>query len=988
MKNIKISTQLIFGFATLFFFVIILGVVSYFQSNKIQSQLETIYNHPLQVRSALGEFRADILTIQSDMKDILLSRDEMKISLNINQIEASKAIAFKQIHILYNQFLGPLAEIDSLNQAFINWNLTCQETARLQSEGKVKEAIDRTADSGLSDSQLKVLNASFDKIDNYAKNKSIVLYKSAEELKNALNWQLILLVVSILLLSLLVNYILLKKIKKPIQELSEATQRFHAGDMSARSSYFLKNEFGLLSDSFNTMVEHIQQNTVLDEKFAHLASLMLSEYDAKKFFQATLNAMATHTVAQMAAIYLLNDDKTSYEHFESFGMDMNARKSFAVAGFDGEFGAVLSSGKIQHLQHIAEDSRFVFNTVSGSFIPREIITIPIHSDNEIIAIISLATINSFDKQSIQLIHKILPTLSARIEGILAFHKMKKISEKLEQQNAELNAQKTELSAQSAELTEQNTELEMQKKQLNEANHLKTNFLSNMSHELRTPLNSVIALSGVLNRRLAQQIPEEEYSYIEVIERNGKHLLELINDILDISRIEAGYEEMEISKFSVNNLISNVVSMIHPQAEQKDIDLFYNNDDSNIIIYSDTQKCHHILQNIIANAVKFTEKGKVEVSVHQDIDTVVFTISDTGIGIDQNHILHIFDEFRQADGSTSRKFGGSGLGLAIAKKYALLLGGNISVNSTLGKGSEFILSLPLRYDEQNSIVEERKSTVSNYSIKPIPNHATTTSIDKCILLVEDSEAAIIQLKDFLEESGYQLLIARNGGEALEIISHTIPDAIILDLMMPGVDGFEVLKTLREAEPTAHIPVLILTAKQITKEDLKFLTRNNIHQLIQKGDVKRNELLNAVSSMVSPKIIEASTPQKDLPTINGKPQVLVVEDNPDNMITVKALLSDNYTVLEAVNGLEGIAMAKENTLHLILMDIALPEVDGIEAFKTIRKDVRLQHIPIVALTASAMTSDREIILSYGFDAYIPKPIDEKVFFKTINEVLYGK
>jgi CheY-like chemotaxis protein len=211
-------------------------------------------------------------------------------------------------------------------------------------------------------------------------------------------------------------------------------------------------------------------------------------------------------------------------------------------------------------------------------------------------------------------------------------------------------------------------------------------------------------------------------------------------------------------------------------------------------------------------------------------------------------------------------------------------------------------------------------------------------------------------------------------------------MILDLMMPGIDGFEVLETIRNAEATAHIPVLILTAKHITKDELKFLKRNNIHELIQKGDIKRNELLNAVSSMVPTESITIKTPRK-LQDIKGKPIVLAVEDNPDNMLTVKAILAQDFTVIEATDGIKGIALAKKHLPNLILMDIALPGMDGIEAFKAIRNDPRLEYIPIIALTASAMVSDRETILGYGFDAYIAKPIDERIFFKTIKETLYG-
>jgi CheY-like chemotaxis protein len=207
------------------------------------------------------------------------------------------------------------------------------------------------------------------------------------------------------------------------------------------------------------------------------------------------------------------------------------------------------------------------------------------------------------------------------------------------------------------------------------------------------------------------------------------------------------------------------------------------------------------------------------------------------------------------------------------------------------------------------------------------------------------------------------------------------------MMPGIDGFDVLKTIREAERTAHIPVLILTARHISKEELGFLKRNNIHQLIQKGDVNRGDLQNAVTTMAFPEQVPTEQPQRERRPIQGKPLLLVVEDNPDNMLTVKAILADNYRVIEASDGREGVEMARKHMPDLILMDIALPGMDGVEAFKAIRNDARLQHVPIIALTASAMVSDRETILAHGFDAYVAKPIDDRLFFKSINEALYG-
>lgn len=624
--------------------------------------------------------------------------------------------------------------------------------------------------------------------------------------------------------------------------------------------------------------------------------------------------------------------------------------------------------------------------------------------------VSLASLRKYTAQTVDLFYKIYDVLSARIDGILAYRSIRKAATRLQQQNIELEQQRNELKQQSAELEQQNRELEIQKNQLREASRLKTTFLSNMSHELRTPLNSVIALSGVLNRRLQGQIPEDEYSYIGVIERNGRQLLTLINDILDISRIEAGREEVEINEFDMDNAIAEVVEMIQPQANDRKIELLQHKSESKILLQSDNKKVRHILQNLIANAVKFTEKGSVEVRAKNADNSIIVSIKDTGIGIPAEHLLHIFDEFRQADSSTSRRFGGTGLGLAIARKYARLLGGDITVVSEPDKGSEFTLVLPEKAGSKIPIQEiDRRFDVSantgSSQILKLENNAEKSTNAKSILLVEDSEPAIVQIKDMLESNNYKVRAARSGAEALRFLSEFMPDAIILDLMMPVMDGFELLEKIRNFEKTKDVPVLILTAKHITKDDIKFLKTNNIHQLIQKGDVQRDALLHAVYTMVTEletKIRtretlsaeftshyseqEIENPIKD--SQNAELTVLIVEDNSDNMTTVKAVIGDKFKTIEAVNGVDAVEKAQKFIPDFILMDIALPKLDGIQAFKQIRNDPRLAHIPVIALTASAMLSDRETILAHGFEAYIPKPIDEKQFFDILNKVIYGK
>ncbi len=987
-KDINIGTQLKLGFMAILLFVIMLGVVSYLQSEKIHQQIEDMYMHPLKVRVAAGTLSVDILQMRLQMRGLPLVKNERETERILEKVDLFDADTRKQLDILYDGYLGPPSDIDSLSASIAHYKTIRTETIRLIHAGDMQEAALRLSPDGIAGQQVIRIFDRIRVIDDFAKKKGDTLFINSRKLKDSLTGQLIMLVVLILLLSLLINYIIIRNIRRPLVELTDTALRFHGGDMTARSAYVSGNEFGVLSNSFNTLAKSIEGNMNLNEKVVSLSALMLSKYEAKEFFREMLAALASHTASQMAAVYLLSDDKKTYQHFESMGMGNNARPSFSAGSFEGEFGAVLLSHKVEHIKNIPADTPFVFHTVSGSFSPREIITIPVLTNSEIVAVISLASVSKYSEEAFHLIESIFNTLRARVEGIIAYHKMRTFSDKLEQQNRELEAQTAEMAAQSAELTEQNAELEMQKSQLGEANQLKTNFLSNMSHELRTPLNSVIALSGVLNRRLAHKIPDEEYSYLEVIERNGKNLLMLINDILDISRIEAGHEEVENTRFNIAGLVTEVVSMLQPQAQQKHIGLVQNDQVPDLYLNSDMIKCRHILQNLLSNAVKFTEKGKVEITSGKNGAEVEIVVADTGIGISEAHQPFIFDEFRQADSSTSRRFGGTGLGLAIAKKYAILLGGNISVKSSFGQGSEFKLTLPLNFANGKVVVAEEVIPVKGYSVRQAFLQPVLPQGMKTILLVEDSEPAIIQIKDILEEKDFHVLVAHHGAEALGIIAHTIPDAMILDLMMPGIDGFEVLRTLRDAEPTAHIPVLILTAKHITKEELAFLKRNNVHQLIQKGDVNRGDLLRSVAAMVSSGITELSMPQREPQVIEGKPLLLVVEDNADNMLTVKALLSGTYTVIEAVDGHGAVEMAGRYQPDLILMDIALPGMNGIDAFKVIRGDAHLLKIPIIALTASAMTSDREAILAHGFDAYIAKPIDDNLFFKTINEVLYGE
>lgn len=973
LKNINISTQLWLGTAIILFFAAGFGAYTWQQLDQIWLGTQTMYEHPRQVRDTIRTIEFNILNIRMECKNMLLAqneRDRIKVVSNANDAVNDTKHQFANLRSWY---LGPLSHIHDAEEAFAQWINILDLNHNLEHKANTPDQMSKGGIVGYDAKAIDTLHKCIKRIDEFSVRKTENLYELAESRSADMKTNLVIISSAIVFLSILVCAVLFQAIKRPLTELTSVTKQFQKGNLDIRSEHASTNELGILAEAFNSMADAIQEHRQINENAIHLSEVMLREDEIHAFCRELLKDLLSYTESQIAAIYFQNETQSAFVHFESIGLSAAGRSAFSATDKEGEMGAALVTREIQHIKDIPADTRFSFAATSGDFIPREILTIPVLSTQSVVAVISLASIHPYSEASIRLIHKIWSTLCARINGVLDSSKIHYFAEQLEQQNHELEAQQHELAAQTRTLTTQNNELETQKQQLDEANRLKSAFLSNMSHELRTPLNSVIALAGVLNRRLASVIKPEEHGYIEVIERNGKNLLLLINNILDLSRIEAGHESINISRFSVHEWISECAAMLEPLAHEKNIQLIYQPADELPPFTSDHDKCRHILQNLVGNAIKFTEAGFVEISATSINDQLVISVRDSGIGITEDQVPYIFDEFRQADDSTSRKYGGTGLGLAIARKYADIVGGDITVESQPHTGSTFTLRLPW-----NTHLHAAASS-SELSLTPHSTIPDTSGLGHRLLLVEDNETAIIQLIDILETQGYQVRAAHNGLEALNMIDQSIPDAIILDLMMPEMDGFQLLKTIRGVNRNSNVPVLILTAKHVTKEELSFLTSNHIHQLIQKGDINKENLLESVARMVTRPSPSLPLPRSKRP---GKALLLLVEDNPDNLRAACALLQDHYHLVTANNGQDGIDQARLHLPDLILTDISLPVMDGFEMLAAIRRDETLKHIPVFAVTASAMKGNREQILARGFNAYISKPIDFDSLMETLR------
>jgi len=836
------------------------------------------------------------------------------------------------------------------------------------------------------------------------------LYELNAPIRGLINNFVILLFVSTLLVVLIVLSIS-KTISKPIVDMNIVTQKIKEGDYSARNVVRSEDELGSLADSINKTTDTLESVMTTQKGVMDISETMIGKSSMLKFGSELLKQLMEITKSNMGTFYILNEASSEFEHFTSVGANEELLKSFSSENPEGEFGNALLKKSIYYLRDIPEDTVFKFKTTAGDAIPKEIITIPIMIEDTVVALISLVNIHRFSKECVDIIEQSLLSINTSYSSLMASERTRILAEhltktnqqleaqteELQEQTEELQSQSEELQQTSEELQEQNMELDLKKTQVEEANRLKSEFLSNMSHELRTPLNSIMALSRVLIMQAKDKLNEEENNYLEIVERNGKQLLALINDILDLSKIEAGKMDVNPKMISLNSMLKNINDSLMPIVWEKDLKFTLNVIDDLPKIETDEAKLHQVLQNIISNAVKFTEKGQVDISTKLDDGNVIVKVKDSGIGIPEDALSHIFDEFRQVDGSSSRQYEGTGLGLAIANKLIKVLGGDIQVKSELDKGSTFTITIPIKWqgEEEGADFKIINPAESKTVIKYNKDISETR-----LLMVEDNEATIIQVKAVLENEGYQIDIANDGQQALDYVKHTIPDGIILDLMMPNIDGFEVLENIRNTKATKKIPVLILTAKDLTSEDMKKLSANNIQQLIQKGDVDQEGLLFKVKLMlgnapvtlserknkvkVKPKEKKREGANKKK-SKSGLPTVLLVEDNLDNITTIKAILKDKASIIEAYDGIEGLKTAQTVLPDLILLDISLPKMDGVEVVTQLKQIGDTKDIPVIAITAHAMKEDRETFLAAGCDDYMSKPVDPKKVIKKVSKWL---
>ncbi len=781
-----------------------------------------------------------------------------------------------------------------------------------------------------------------------------------------------------------------------VRAIAEVATAVTKGDLTRSIQVEARGEVAELKDNINTMIDNLRlttdRNTEQDwlkTNLARFTGMLQGQRDLTTVGRRLLSELVPLVNAQQGMIYQMESEEA-----------MVLLAAFAGDGEDGHLRR-LKSGEGLVGQCAAEKRRIVISDLppqtvpirSSLFeaVPRNVVVLPVLFENHVKAVIELASLSFFTASHLAFLEQLTSSIGIVLNSIEATMQTEGLLKQSQQLAAELQTQQKELqqtneqlALKAQQLAEQNVEVERKNREIEQARRAleekakelaltskyKSEFLANMSHELRTPLNSILVLGQQLTDNPDHNLTAKQVEFARTIHGAGTDLLNLISDILDLSKIESGTVSVEADEVFFTSLLDTVARPFRHEAENRHLAFEVSSDPQlGRSLVTDSKRLQQVLKNLLSNAFKFTEQGSVRMTVSlaaqgwsedhpvlsKAASVVAFEVADSGIGIPTEKQRIIFEAFQQADAGTSRKYGGTGLGLAISRELASLLGGEIQLRSTPGKGSAFTLYLPQTYAGplSGATARERKSSpaspalqlsavnVAEQPLESIPDdRASVQPEDAVLLIVEDDSHYARLLLDLARDRGFKVLVASHGMEALALAREYHPIAVSLDVFLPDMLGWTVLNHLKQDPTTRHIPVQMLTLDEDRQQGLA----RGAFSFITKPTTPEG-LADALN-----KIKEYSSPRRK--------RLLVVEDNQAERTTIQALLGhDDVDISVVATGSQALEALERESYDCMVLDLRLPDMSGFEILERIRDTSSLSELPVVVFTGKELSPEED-------------------------------
>ncbi|MFE2219645.1 HAMP domain-containing protein, partial [Streptomyces canus] len=843
---------------------------------------------------------------------------------------------------------------------------------------------------------------------------------------------------------------------RQVRAIAEVASAVAEGDLTRSINVEASGEVAELKDNINSMVESLRETTRANQEqdwlktnLARISSLMQGHRDLPVVAELIMDELTPLVAAQYGAFYLAEDTQRGPELrlVGSYGYPDDDERPTRIPVGRSLVGQAARNRRSVIVEELPE-GYVAISSGLGHAAPTALVVLPIVVEEQVLGVIELASVSRFRKIHQDFLAQLMPTIGVNLNTIVANVRTDELLDESQRLTAELQARSEELQVQQDELQRSNAELEekasllasqnrdieaknlqieqarqeleTRAQQLSLASKYKSEFLANMSHELRTPLNSLLILAQLLAQNPSRNLTPKQVEYAGIIHSAGSDLLQLINDILDLSKVEAGKMDVAPERVPLRQLLEYVEATFRPMTTQKSLDFMVATAPGTPAdLLTDDSRLRQILRNLLSNAVKFTEQGSVELriepaadrevppGVHRGGPVVAFRVKDTGIGIPQQQLETIFGAFQQADGTTSRKYGGTGLGLSITREIAHLLGGAVTVDSIPGQGSTFTLYLPVARADFEELMEgggrpaeqPYDTSASEEAAEPRQLAAPAPSTEqrrRRLLVIEERPRGLLTLvaeravADLAYDSddphgGIDIITAVGAQEAASTLAADPCHCVVLELGMRHDEGADFLAAMRGDSALASVPVLIHTGHRVNlgqEQGLRALAGDRPLDFLASLDDLRERItlhLSAEQPGDVLSLVRSEEPQRPVAQVVDDSfvgrTVLVVDDDARNLFALSGVLElHGFHVLHADNGRKGIEMLLAHPdISLVLMDVMMPEMDGYAATAEIRSMPQYAELPIIAVTAKAMPGDQEKSLASGANDYVTKPVD---------------